>query len=141
MVPKLVSDCHVNARCIDVFEKENAWYNYDSLGVRAKRQSTLHDVPNCCWHIDTGGEKVLYATDLATMEGIVAKDYDLYLIEANRKREEIDEIIREKQKNGEFSYEMRVVGTHLFEEQAVEFLAENAGQNSRYVFLHRHEDS
>lgn len=139
MVPRLIED-HVNLKNIDVYDKANQWYNYTRLGIRAKQQPTLHDVPNCCWHLDILGKKVLYATDLATMEGIEAKDYDLYLIEANRSREELDRTIQEKRKNEEFVYEYRVIGTHLFEEQAREFLANNASENSRYIFLHQHRE-
>lgn len=139
MVPRLIED-HVNLKNIDVYNEANQWYNYPRLGIRAKQQPTLHDVPNCCWHLDILGKKVLYATDLATMEGIEAKNYDLYLIEANRSREELDRTIQEKRKNEEFVYEYRVIGTHLFEEQAREFLANNASENSRYIFLHQHRE-
>ena len=115
--------------------------NYSGIGVKVKQQHTSHDVPNCCWHIDINGEKVIYATDLGTMEGITAKDYDLYLIEANRSRAELDKIIEEKRKRDEYSYEYRVIGTHLFEEQAREFIANNAGEHSQYMFLHQHRET
>lgn len=137
MAPLLIME-KVSPRKIDIIP-ENKWMEYPSNGVKIMRNNTVHDVPNCCWHIDINGEKAFYATDTGSLEGIEAKNYDLYLIEANRSREELDETIREKQKNDEFVYEYRVIGTHLFEEQAREFLAENMGQNSQYLFLHQHK--
>lgn len=138
MAPLLIME-KVSPRKIDIIP-DNTWMNYEGLGVRVKQQPTLHDVPNCCWHIDINGEKVFYATDTGSLEGIEAKDYDLYLVEANRSREELDETIREKQRNDEFVYEYRVIGTHLFQEQAETFLSENMGFKSRYLFLHQHKE-
>lgn len=137
MAPLLIME-KVSPRKIDIIP-DNTWMNYESLGVKVKQQPTLHDVQNCCWHIEINGEKVFYATDTGSLEGIEAKDYDLYLVEANRSREELDETIREKQRNDEYVYEWRVVGTHLFEEQAREFLANNMGPDSQYMFLHQHK--
>lgn len=137
MAPLLIME-KVSPKKIDIIP-ENKWMEYPANGVKIMRNNTVHDVPNCCWHIDINGEKAFYATDTGSLEGIEAKNYDLYLIEANRSREELDETIREKQKNDEFVYEYRVIGTHLFEEQAREFLAENMGQNSQYLFLHQHK--
>lgn len=62
-------------------------------------QPIPHDVPNCAWHIfafaDEGGQlrrnEVFYATDCGSLDGVEAKDYDLYLIEANYGEEEIQE--------------------------------------------------
>ena len=138
MLPCLIQE-HVQPSRIDVLKKENAWYNYRNLGIRLKQQHTLHDVPNCCWHIEVNGKKTFYATDLATTEGIEAPGYDLYLIEANREREELERTIAEKREREEFVYEYRVIGTHLFEEQAREFLVNNMDEHSRYIFLHRHK--
>lgn len=137
MAPLLIME-KVSPRRIDVI-LDNKWMNYESLGVKVKQQSTLHDVPNCCWHIDVGGEKAFYATDMATLEGITAKEYGLYLIEANRSESDIDEAIDRKLRNNEFSYEIRAKRTHFLQEQAEAFLADNMGENSSYLFLHRHQ--
>ena len=137
MVPHLINE-HVNLARIDVIKQENAWYRYKSLGIRLKKQNTLHDVPNCCWHIEANGEKAFYATDMGTLEGISAKEYDLYLIEANRTEEDLEEAIKRKTENNQYSYELRVKGTHFTTEQAKAFLYENMGNKSRYVFLHQH---
>lgn len=138
MVPYLVME-KVSPRKIDTIP-DDIWMHYGSLGVRVKQNPTMHDVPNCCWHLDINGEKVFYATDTGSLEGIEAKDYSLYLIEANRSREELDRTIKEKRDREEFVYEYRVIGTHLFEEQAREFLANNMGQDSEYLFLHQHRE-
>lgn len=98
-----------------------------------------HDVPNCAWHIFDGKARLFYATDTGTLDGVEAKNYDLYLIEANHTRAEIEERISEKQARGEFAYEYRAAQNHLSQEQALDWLAENAGPNSRYLFLHQHK--
>ena len=77
-------------------------------------------------------------TDTKTIEGISAKNYDLYLVEANYKENELEERIKQKQLQGDFTYEWRVKATHLSEEQCVEFLLNNMGKNSEYVFMHQH---
>ncbi len=64
----------------------------------------------------------------------------MYLIEANYSEDEIQERIKTKQENGEFCYEWRAKQTHLSHEKASEFLLENMGKNSEYVFLHQHKD-
>ena len=100
----------------------------------------VHDVPNCGWMIHKNHERLLYATDTSTLDHITAKDYDLYLIEANHTKAEIEARIADKQSRGEFSYEVRAARNHLSQEQANEWLAQNAGPNSKYVFLHQHRE-
>lgn len=98
-----------------------------------------HDVPNCAWHIFNGKETLFYATDTSTIDSVEAKNYDIYLIEANHTRAEIEARIAEKQARGEFAYETRAAQNHLSQEQALDWLARNAGPNSRYVFLHQYK--
>lgn len=116
----------------------NYRYQYASL-AEVTAVETLHDVPNCGYKVTIDGEKLFYATDCGTLDGIEAKGYDYYAIENNHREEEIQERIRQKQAAGEFSYETRAAWTHLSEEKAIEWLAANAGENSRYVFLHQHK--
>lgn len=117
-------------------------YNwYSDLPIFSVRPFFLvHDVSNCGWSISSRNERLFYATDTGTLDHIEAKDYDLYLIEANHTRAEIEARIAEKQARGEFSYETRAAQNHLSQEQALEWLAHNAGPNSRYVFLHQHKE-
>lgn len=108
--------------------------------VTVKPEHIPHNVQNCCWHIWSGAESLFYATDCATLDAVEAKDYDLYMIEANHTKAEIEARIEAKREAGEFAYEYRAAQNHLSQEQAMDWLAENMGPNSRYVFLHQHID-
>ena len=129
MVPKLL-EAGVDARVI-ILQKPGERWHYPKIGA-ALAESIPHDVQNCFWHIAIGGEFSFYATDTSTLDHIEAKGYDLYLIEAR---------IAEKQARGEFAYETRAAQNHLSQEQAFDWLARNAGPNSRYVFLHQHKEA
>ncbi len=98
-----------------------------------------HDVFNYGLRIFMDGEKAIYITDTGYVDDIHAKRYDLYMIEANHTQAEIEARISEKQASGEFAYELRAEKNHLSEEQAVDWLAKNAGPNSKYIFLHQHK--
>lgn len=98
-----------------------------------------HDVPNVGWRIVASGKKIIYATDTTQMN-VVAKDYDLYLIEANYDMAEILERIREKEANGEYVYEYRALNNHLSKQQCDEWLSQNMGEHSEYVYMHKHVD-
>lgn len=126
----------VNQWRIDVMEPgEEYRYGYD---LSAKCIEIPHDVPNCAWDIEIDGESVFYATDCGSLYGVEAKDRDLYMVEGNYKEDELQERIREKSESGVFAYETRVEATHLSEEQALRFLAENAGPSSKYLLIHQH---
>lgn len=112
----------------------------DEPFVDVMPEPLVHDVPNCGWRIDDYSFKMFYATDTSTLDHIEAKNYDYYLIEANHTRAEIEARIADKQSRGEFSYEARAAQNHLSQEQALDWLARNAGPNSRYVFLHQHKE-
>lgn len=99
-----------------------------------------HDVPNVGWRIQIGEWKCIYATDTNTLDGINAKNYDLYLIEGNYVLSKALKDIRNKQKKGEFAYEFRAVQNHLSTKQMKEFLKENMGKNSEFVQMHKHID-
>ena len=77
------------------------WYDTGYCFVKACE--TKHNVRNCCWHIwFNDGSKVFYATDMGNLNGITAPYYDLYLVEANYRNEEIQAKIAEKKVNGEY---------------------------------------
>lgn len=120
-------------------------YELDRLsvygGFAVKPAALPHDVQNCAYRIYLFGDAtILYATDCASLDGIKAEGYDLYLIEANHSRAEIEYRIAEKQARGEFAYEARAARNHISQEQALDWLAKNAGMNSKYVFLHQHKE-
>ncbi len=99
-----------------------------------------HDVPNYGWKIELNGHTALYATDTASLSHVQAYGYDLYMVEGNYRERELEERVRAKQDAGEFIYEGRVTETHLSVEQAMDWLANNATNKSRYILLHGHED-
>ena len=139
MIPHLL-DAGVDKRVIDLYEPNDMGYYYgDTIGLSVVPVRLVHNVPNCGYKIATHEERLFYATDTGTLDGIVAKDFDLYLIEANHTRAELEERIREKEAAGEYAYERQAARNHLSQEQALDWLAENMGPRSRYVFLHRHQ--
>lgn len=77
-------------------------------------------------------------TDTKTVEGISAKNYDLYLVEGNYDEDEIEERIKEKQQDCKYVYEFRAKDSYLSKQQASEFLLNNMGENSEYVLMHQH---
>lgn len=135
----------VDKRAIDLYsfagdrcEFESAWYQYDYF-VAVKPEHLTHNVPNCGYHITMNDERLFYATDTGTLDGIEAKGYDLYLIEANHTREELEERLAAKRAAGEFAYELAAAANHLSREQAENWIYQNIGPNGRYVFLHQHQ--
>ena len=99
-----------------------------------------HDVPCYGYKIHYPHGKVFYMTDTGNMAGIIAKDYSLYLLEANYKETELKARMDEKIANGEYAYEQRSMRFHLSERQANDWLYKMMGRNSEYVFLHQHVD-
>lgn len=128
-------ECGVERRNIDILQIGTK-YDYKLFKIVAIK--LYHDVNQCGYRILFDDYKVIYMTDTKTIEGISAKNYDLYLVEANYKENELEERIKQKQLQGDFTYEWRVKDTHLSEEQCVEFLLNNMGKNSEYVFMHQH---
>ena len=99
-----------------------------------------HNVPNIGFKLKLGDERVFYCTDCGDLEGIEAKDFDLYLIEANYKTADIINRAAAKLESGAYTYEMEVIKNHLSEEQATSWLVENVGPRSVYQFLHQHRE-
>ena len=130
-------ECNVSERNIDLLEIGKI-YDYGAFKVSPIK--LYHNVPNCGYRLFFGEEKALYATDTEHLDGITAKDYDLYLIEANYTEDDLQERINAKLEAGQYCYELNVSSRHLSHEQASEFLLVNMGKNSDYVFLHGHKD-
>ncbi len=136
LLPALIS-CGVSKENIFVMQIGKL---YDFGACKASPVKLYHDVPNAGYRIYIGAEKALYCTDTRHLDGIFAKDYDLYLIEANYEEDEIEERIQTKQTEGKFCYETGVLTRHLSKEQADAFLLENMGDNSEYIYLHQHRE-
>ncbi len=132
---KPLIECGVSRSNIDVLEIGK---KYDYRLFKVVPIKLYHDVPQCGYRIMFDNKKILYATDTRTLEGIIAKNYDLYLIEGNYDEDEIQERIKIKQQKGMYAYEFRAKDTHLSKQQATYFLLENMGDNSEYVFMHQH---
>ena len=130
-------DCGVTAQNISVVTIGKK-HHFDGFSVCPVL--LYHNVPQCGYRVYIGNERIFYATDTAHLDGISAKDYDLYLIESNYGEKEIQERIRAKLEKGEFCYELGVPDRHLSREQADAFLLENMGKNSKCVYLHEHVD-
>lgn len=137
----------VDKRVIDVMEPREPGQVANSHSIIIYKdfcvlypEPLVHDVPNCGWHVCQDGEWLFYATDTATLDGVEAPEYDLYLIEANHTREELEARARAKMEAGEFAYEFRAAANHLSQEQALDWLYQQMGPNSEYVFLHQHID-
>jgi hypothetical protein len=123
----------------DVYNIEGI-YTYKSLGD-IQPYALTHNVPNCAYSIMRADGNVFYATDTNSLEHIKAiKGFDLYLVEANYDEDEIAERIRAKQAAGEHVYEYDAVNNHLSRQKCDDWLYQNMGSNSRYVYLHGHVD-
>lgn len=127
----------VPKQSIDVFEIGKI---YDYKAFKVSPIKLYHNVPNCGYRLFIDGEKAIYATDTSHMLGIKAKGYDLYMIEANYDKEDLQERINAKLEASEYCYELNVASRHLSHEQASEWLMENMDEKSEYVFLHAHRE-
>ena len=132
---KPLLECGVSRKNIDILEIGT---KYDYKLFKIVPVKLYHDVPQCGYRVLFNDYKVFYATDTRTLEGISAKNYDLYLIDGNYEDEELEERIRRKQQEQQYCYEYRARYTHLSKGQASDFLLRNMGENSEYVFMHEH---
>ena len=137
-----------------VLKKGNAF-------VSASTFSLVHDVPNVGWRlslvsnkasgktsksINTFGDSsvnatettIMYATDTCKIDHIELKNLDYYFIEANYVESELEERMQAKLEAGEYAYEMRVKGSHLSQEQTDKWLSDNAGESSKFIYMHQH---
>ena len=97
-----------------------------------------HNVDQCGYRIFIDEYKCLYITDTNSIDGITAKGYDYYFIEANYVENEIQERIKAKETLGIYCYEKDAILNHLSKEKCDEFLLNNMGENSIYEYMHQH---
>lgn len=128
----------INPLVLDVLDLDEAAYYTDGTAFRLF--GLVHDVDNAGYKIRTAaGERAIYATDTGSMDGVVARGYELYMIEANHREDEIRQRVASKIAAGEYCYEYRAQYNHLSAEKANAWLAENATPDySSVVFLHQH---
>lgn len=128
-------DCGVPKWRIDVYTPDTINdYRFSTISAFLLK----HNVLNCGYKLNIDGEKIFYATDTNNLTGISAVDYDLYFIEANYCDDEIQERIAEKVANNEYAYEYQVLKNHLSKQKCDNFLAENAGSHSEFIYMHGH---
>jgi len=124
-------------RNLDIYE---ATHNYDYGDFSITPVKLYHDVDNVGYRIFKGDHKLFHATDTSTLEGITAKDYDLFCIESNYNEDTINESIEQKEARGEYVYQKRSINTHLSEQQARDFIFNNRKESSNVVRLHESEN-
>lgn len=129
--------CGVEKKNIDVLEIGKK-YAYDSFKLIPIK--LYHNVPNCGFKLYFGEEKMLYATDTSTLDGISAIGYDLYMLEANYEEEEIQERIKAKKEQGVYAYECDVINNHLSKAHCDDFIYKNIKSNGKYIYLHQHKE-
>lgn len=120
-------------RNIDVYHTGEL---YDYVAFQISPYKLYHDIENYGYRIFSDGKKVFHATDTYTLEGLTAKNYDLYAIEHNYDADTINESIAAKQAAGEYAYQKGVINSHLSEQQARDFIFKNAGPESKVLRLH-----
>lgn len=130
----------INSSKIDIVEHNKA-YNYGAFKIIPF--ILIHDVKNYGIKIiDVKAKKrIIYAVDTNRIDHIAAKNYDLYLIEANYDKDKLEENIKRDTEQGIYSYGMRVKDTHLSIQQASEWIMENAGDKSEYEFIHQSKNN
>ena len=131
LVDELIK-CEINKKNIDVYDigKE---YDYNMFSIVPVK--LYHDVPQCGYRIFMNKKKLIYMTDTNTLDGIEAKNYDVYLVEGNY---ENDEELHNRAYN--YEYELRVKRTHLSKEYTTKWLLENMNDSSVYEFMHQHRE-
>lgn len=123
----------IGIKNVDILEAGKV-YDYGSFSVSPVR--LYHDCPNFGYRIFKNGTKLIHMTDTAHIEGIEAKNYDLYCIEFNYNEETVNEQIAAAKARGEFCHRIGAVNSHLSEQQARDFIFKNAGPQSKILMLH-----
>lgn len=98
----------------------------------------VHDVPNVGYKLQFKDGKVFYATDTGTLSHVIAKGYDLYLVENNYEDAEIRARMDAKIESGQYVYEYRAMQYHLSKNKCDDWLERNRGPTSEFVYLHGH---
>lgn len=118
-----------------LYLESNSWF---SIGIMKFKMDLLdHDVLNNCLHFEIDNIKAIYIVDTCSVDNIVAKDYDLYLIESNYNEDILKQHIETCEDNNKLYYLNRVPRTHLSYEQANSFLIENMSENSCFEYIHQ----
>lgn len=120
----------------------------DGEAITFSPVALVHNVENYGWLISFGTRRndgtavfrALYATDTR----YIPREFpglDLYMVERNHTREDLERRQEARKASGEFSHEDIVAAVHMSAETVDEWLSRNAGSNSRVVFLHGHKEA
>lgn len=109
-------------------------YNYGCFSVSPI--VLYHDVKNFGYRIFKDGTKIIHCTDTAHLQGIIAKDYNLYCIESNYNEDTVFQIIEKLESEGKFAHQRGAINSHLSEQQCNDFFFSNKGPESKLVRLH-----
>lgn len=123
---------------IDVLEP-GILYDYGQFKISAFK--LYHNCEIYGYRIFKDNHSTFYATDTKHLEGITAKDYSLYCIEMNHDEEVLNARIEEKQRKGQFAYEIGSKNSHLSEQQAKEWLFKNMNESSKVIRLHESKNN
>lgn len=115
--------------------KSNQWYRLNK-SIKIASFDLVHDVPNIGYRIVVDGYKIFHATDTGSLDGIEARDYDLYAIESNYDTVTLNEKIAYNEENNLFNYQKYVEKRHLSNDQCDKFFEENKKNESKLVRLH-----
>lgn len=118
---------------VDVYEIGKL-YDYGQFKVSPFK--TYHDVQNCGYRIFRDETKIFHATDSSTLEGVTAKGYTLYCIEANYSEPIAQQMIEQAREKGEFTHIIGSINSHLSEEQCNDFFYKNKAEHSKLIRLH-----
>ena len=136
---KPLTDAGIPPRQIDLLHT-GVRVCYGGIDIGVEPFPLVHDVPNCGYKLFTPGGNAVYATDTANLNGVEAKDFDLYMIEANYEDAEIRQRINDKKASGQYIYEKRVLQTHLSKAKCDDWIYRNAGPMSEILYLHGHKE-
>ena len=112
-------------------------YSYGPVDIEPVE--LVHNVPNYGYKIRfSDGVSLIYATDTSSLNGIEAKNYNYYLIEANHTEQDIHDRIKQKELEGIYAYEYQAAQNHLSREKADEWIYKNSGPSSLIYYMHEH---
>lgn len=131
---KLVNESNIDMKNIFLL-KECKWYELGAL--KLKLEPLEHDVPNHLCKFEIKGKKGIYIVDTGSVKDINAKNYDLYLIESNYKKDLLEKHILECEDVNKLYYLDRVKRTHLSKEECDNFLISNMKETSEFCYLHK----
>lgn len=114
---------------------------YGPESLRIQSFDLIHNVENIGYAVEVAGGdgagKALYATDTQYIP-VCAPGFDLYMVECNYHAGDLERRRERKRKEGKFLYEDTVEVSHMSYETVSAWLRQNAGPDSRVVFLHQH---